>query len=251
MGAHESFEYPMEATKHPQPEAVKEELARILASASFERSPRHRKFLALVVSLALQGRSGEIKEVTLAVLAFDRAPGSFDPQRDPIVRVEAARLRRKLERYYLTGGAQGTIRIAMPKGHYRPVFVETAVTRKGRRSSAKDDAEVHSIGEIDTRGLPTHSSQAGDWYFRGRYAFRQLDAAMYKKAITLFRNAIAADPGFAQAYASLAGTLLNIAALLLSPSDTLVAEARAIAQKAVALDEESAEAYTVLAACAH
>ena len=62
---------------------------------------------------------------------------SFDPQTDPVVRLEARRLRRALEHYYLTAGRDDPIRIEIPKGGYAPVceHAETPVTgfsRSGR-----------------------------------------------------------------------------------------------------------------------
>jgi tetratricopeptide (TPR) repeat protein len=74
---------------------------------------------------------------------------------------------------------------------------------------------------------------------------------MYAKAIELFRKAIAIDPNFAQAYASLAVTLLNIAMFVSSPSGPLTADAAATARRAIALDPASADAHAVLAALVH
>ena len=58
----------------------------------------------------------------------------FDPILDPIVRVQAGRLRRSLERYYLLTGDAGAIRIELPRGGYAPAFV-TAAAKDGRRGS--------------------------------------------------------------------------------------------------------------------
>ena len=77
-----------------QSASVTAELARILQSEPFQRSPRQRKFLSLIVDWTLRGKADEIKEYTLAVMVFGRHPSSFDAQRDPIVRVEAADLLR-------------------------------------------------------------------------------------------------------------------------------------------------------------
>ena len=60
--------------------------------------------------------------LAIAVTVFGRG-ADFDAVLDPIVRVQAGRLRRSLERYYLLGGADGPLRIEMPKGGYTPVFV--------------------------------------------------------------------------------------------------------------------------------
>ena len=53
---------------------------------------------------------------------FGRDASTIDPQHDPVVRIEAAKLRRRLERYYLTDGQENPIRIDVPKGTYVPTF---------------------------------------------------------------------------------------------------------------------------------
>ena len=56
----------------------------------------------------------------MSVLGRDE---NFDPQVDPVVRIEASQLRRRLERYYLNGGVNSGIRIDLPKGSYVPTFI--------------------------------------------------------------------------------------------------------------------------------
>jgi hypothetical protein len=74
------------------PERTRAQLDRILASAAFANAERASSFLRFVVVRALAGRTGEIKESVIAVEALGRSP-SFDSKSDPIVRVEARRLR--------------------------------------------------------------------------------------------------------------------------------------------------------------
>ena len=85
------------------------------------RRARNRAFLRFIVEETLAGRGDRIKAYTIAtsVLGRDEA---FDPQSDPIVRIEASRLRRSLERYYLIAGQDDPIRIDIPKGGYVPSF---------------------------------------------------------------------------------------------------------------------------------
>lgn len=101
--------------------AVRAELGRILGSPNFDASERNRAFLAHVVEEALAGRTERIKAYTIATEVFGRDP-KFDPQLDSIVRIEAGRLRRALERYYLTDGRASALRIDIPRGGYAPVF---------------------------------------------------------------------------------------------------------------------------------
>ncbi|WP_137180718.1 hypothetical protein [Roseomonas sp. AR75] len=110
-----------EGVRKDDASAVREELRRILASHDFEASDRNRNFLSYVVEEALSGRADRIKAYTIATSVFGRA-ADFDPQVDSIVRIEAGRLRRALERYYLTAGRADGVRIAIPRGGYVPAF---------------------------------------------------------------------------------------------------------------------------------
>ena len=100
--------------------AVCEQLQKILDSPSFEASERRKRFLRYVVEEMLAGRADRLKGYSIAIEVFDR-DDSFDPQTDPVVRLEARRLRRALEHYYLTAGRDDPIGIEIPKGGYAPV----------------------------------------------------------------------------------------------------------------------------------
>ena len=105
----------------PSTEAVREQLERILASADFVASDRLKRSLRFIVEEALAGRADRLKAYTIALEVFGRDP-SFDPQNDPVVRMEAGRLRRRLERYFLGTGRSDPVRIEIPKGDYAPIF---------------------------------------------------------------------------------------------------------------------------------
>jgi len=100
---------------------VRGQLERIVGSGSFARAPRLRRFLIYVVEEALGGRADRLKEYTLGVEVFDRGEG-FDPRSDPIVRVDARRLRARLERYYDEEGAADSVEIGFARGSYVPRF---------------------------------------------------------------------------------------------------------------------------------
>ncbi|MTH61659.1 tetratricopeptide repeat protein [Paracoccus litorisediminis] len=104
----------------PEPE-IRAELERILASSDFQASARNRRFLRHVVEETLLGRGGRIKAYSIATSVFGR-PDDFDPLQDSIVRIEAARLRRAIERFYLLEGDRLGARITIPKGTYVPEF---------------------------------------------------------------------------------------------------------------------------------
>ncbi|MEI8146169.1 MAG: hypothetical protein WCH83_11960, partial [Alphaproteobacteria bacterium] len=97
-------------------------LARILASDAFRKSYQLQALLTYLVDKALNGQADKLKGYTIGIEALKRPP-DFDPQIDPIVRVEAARLRRALVGYYNGEGASAAYEIRIDKGGYAPVFV--------------------------------------------------------------------------------------------------------------------------------
>lgn len=102
-------------------QAVRDELARILSSRSFYASRRFREFLTFLVEETLAGRGPEIKAYSIATEVFRRT-SDFDPQSDAVVRVEAAKLRKRLTDYYLTCPDMTEVEISIPKGHYVAKF---------------------------------------------------------------------------------------------------------------------------------
>src|SRR5215469_17215068 len=104
-------------------ERVRAQVERILASAAFAGAERASGFLRYIVERKLEGHVGDIKEYVIAVEVLGRPP-SFDSKADPIVRVEAARLRDRLSAYYEAEGGADPVLISLPKGRYVPEFVE-------------------------------------------------------------------------------------------------------------------------------
>ena len=100
---------------------IRVHLQALLACDDFSTSERNKRFLSYVVEETLAGRGSRIKAYSIALAAFDRKE-DFDPLADPIVRIEAGRLRRSLEHYYLTAGKAARIRIDIPKGSYSALF---------------------------------------------------------------------------------------------------------------------------------
>ena len=116
---------------------VRLHLEQLLSSASFDASARSRDFLCFVVDEALAGRGATINQTAIAIGVFGRRT-DFDPILDPIVRVQAGRLRRSLERYYLLRNAD-PIRIELPKGSYTPRFTPNRSQPDQRLSAALAD----------------------------------------------------------------------------------------------------------------
>ncbi len=349
------------------------QLDKILAHGLFARSDRMGRFLRLAVERTLEGKSDELKEYLIGVEVFDRKQ-SYDPRVDPIVRVEARRLRSKLKAYYDGEGRADPVVIEFLRGSYAPLIRETAdVTANvpanhpgpqpgvattavlpflnlspnpeneyfsdglteelihaltklpGLRVVAWNTAaqlrdrqqdilairqqlnvdavltgSVRIAGQslrvraqlIDTetgvylwsenydrqmqdvfaiqeeialaivrtlrvelsgggahtlvaRGRTTVSSF--DWYLKGRYVWHQRTPEQLRQSVQYFQNAIAADSTSALAYAGLADAYSLLVDYGLMLPDEGFPQAKAAAQRAIALDSELAEAHAALA----
>jgi tetratricopeptide (TPR) repeat protein len=120
--------------------------ARVLASSAFQASPNLAAFLRFVVEATLSGQADRIKGYTIGTEALGRSR-DFDPQTDPIVRVEAGRLRRTLYSYYANGGADDPIVIALPIGSYVPTF-----TQREPAAAAPPPSDLAAPVEARSRG---------------------------------------------------------------------------------------------------
>lgn len=116
---------PFVSNETVEPQLIREELARILSSVPFADADRLQRFLTFVVEESLEGRGGRLKESVIGVEVFGRSPG-YDPKSDPIVRVQARRLRTKLSEYYEGAPQAAGFQITLPKGGYAPEYVPTA-----------------------------------------------------------------------------------------------------------------------------
>ena len=132
-------------------DAKRSAVDRVLASSDFKASIRIRRFLNYIVQENLAGRSGRIKAYEIATTVLGREV-DFDPQIDPIVRVEARRLRAALDRYYLTAGKKDPVRISVPKGAYVAKF---ELTESPPEFSAPLPATIESLPEFDHRWPPS------------------------------------------------------------------------------------------------
>ncbi|HLX29575.1 MAG TPA: tetratricopeptide repeat protein [Casimicrobiaceae bacterium] len=107
-------------------EALAAELDRICESPAFRHSLRHQQFLRHLLECKVAGRFGALREIALGVDFFHRPASTYDPKGDPVVRVEAGRLRRRLDRYYHGEGAAAAFEILLDKGSYVPVLRKRA-----------------------------------------------------------------------------------------------------------------------------
>jgi len=117
----------------PDKEAVLQQLERILASEAFQHSRRYPALLRYVVEKTLEGATEDLKERTIGVEVFKRRP-EYDTAADPVVRMAASEVRKRLERYYASPSHASELRILLPVGTYVPEFKfpEKPITKSER-----------------------------------------------------------------------------------------------------------------------
>jgi serine/threonine-protein kinase len=122
-------------------------LEKILAHRLFSRSGRMARFLRLTVERSLAGQAGDLKEYLIGVEVFDRK-ASYDPRVDPIVRVEARRLRSKLKAYYDGDGRDDPVLIEFLSGTYAPRMVN-----RGAAAPAREAAGLTTVAVLPFANL--------------------------------------------------------------------------------------------------
>ena len=142
---------------------IRNELDRLLASDWLRRSPSHLRLLRYLVERSLANDPGALREMSIGIEVFHRNPSTYDPKRDPIVRVNVSRLRERLVKHYAMFDAPPQLRIELPKGRYTPEFVELGARMLAARrflvlpfvSEARDDSLAtllfeSTIGELQS-----------------------------------------------------------------------------------------------------
>ncbi|MEO6927572.1 MAG: tetratricopeptide repeat protein [Casimicrobiaceae bacterium] len=159
--------------------ALEGEIDAICASSVFRHSPQQQRFLRHLVAKLRSAELGDLREMTLGIEVFRRHPGAFDPKKDPIVRVEARRLRERLARYYAFEGDAASIEVALPIGRYVPVI------RARRPQPAPEASSPASASALEQRA----------WYL-----MRTRVIEGYRGALDLFTRATVEFADSASAY---------------------------------------------------
>ncbi|HEV2688784.1 MAG TPA: hypothetical protein VGV35_09525 [Bryobacteraceae bacterium] len=138
---------------------IKSELDLILRSRAFIQSHRIRRFLEFIVEESLLGQPHRLKEYVIGLEVFDRRE-VFDPRVDSIVRVEARRLRNKLEEYYGGEGREDSVRILLRKGSYVPIFEYRSASTASALAPQKRSIEIAPLSIVNT--VPDAAQFAGE-----------------------------------------------------------------------------------------
>jgi tetratricopeptide (TPR) repeat protein len=201
---------------------IRAQLERIRGSREFSRVERLRRFLAFVVEEAIEGRGDDLKECVIGHQVCGR-PETYDPKRDPIVRVDANRLRARLAAYYEAEGAADGIRIHIPKGGYSPVF-------ELRSPAARHVAGAEALAE----------------YRRGIAYWNLRTPESLDRSVQCHQGAIRIEPLFGAAYAGLANAYTVMALNDLEQTPALMLKARSASRRAIELEPDSPEALVSL-----
>lgn len=131
--------------------AIRQQLRRVLESPPFRTSKRYPAFLSHVVEKALQGNTEELKERALGIEVFHRDP-LYDTSSDPVVRITAGEVRKRLAQYYADVGHGSEIRIELAPGSYVPEFYdpagEKASPNRGPANLSNEDPAVEVSGTL-------------------------------------------------------------------------------------------------------
>ena len=167
---------------------IRAQLEKVLTSEGFADAGRLGPFLRYLVEQTLAGEGLKLKESVLGVEVFQRRP-DYDPRIDPIVRVEASRLRSRLGEYYGGAGAADPVRIELPKGTYVPVFTAAAaapVLEAAPRVTARR-------GILLAAGVAVAAAALAAWWWAGRASHIHLPAGPPSVAVLPFVN-LSEDP---------------------------------------------------------
>ncbi len=102
-------------------EQIEFQLDKIVSSSGFKHSIQMQNFLQYIIHKRLSSQERQLKQYTIAVEALGQEEG-FDADTNPLVRIEAGRLRKKLDYYYQNEGSQDACLITIPVGRYAPLF---------------------------------------------------------------------------------------------------------------------------------
>ncbi|KAA6463334.1 hypothetical protein DYQ86_08480 [Acidobacteria bacterium AB60] len=145
------------------PARIREQLQRLLTHPLFANSKRYPALLGYTVEQALQGNTAELKERSIGVEVFGRSP-SYDANSDPVVRITAGEVRKRLTQYYYDPGHRGELIIELPTGSYVPVF------REAERAPEPEPVPEAASLEGETETAPAPPPPAPSRWRRFRWA---------------------------------------------------------------------------------
>ena len=237
----------------PSPEDNREALTKVMVSPDFASAGRLGPFLAHLVNTALAGETDRLKESVLGIEFFGRGP-DYDPRLDPVVRIEARRLRLRLEKYYSSEGASDRVRIDLPKGGYIPAFAFAPESASGRRrwpywvSAAMAVICVAAVLAVYKRLPPADppADPAQIAFERGRYQMNLYSQQGMERAISYFNESLGHNPRYAPSLAYLSQVYALLTYYDSLPEGIPSDKARELAERAIEADPNLAEGHAAM-----
>lgn len=203
------------------PAQIRRQLARISESPQFRSTGRLRDFLNFVVLEMLGGREQSIKEYTIGTQVYGRG-ALFNPKLDSIVRVEAVKLRARLDEYYAQQGSPDQLVICVPKGRYVPEF----------RNQASSADQGRLCGD-----------QIGELCDFGSFSLLRRTPAAIAAATRCFVLARNLNPANARTHIGLADSLVASLDIEAIPPSDVLRELKASVRQGLRLNDGSADAH--------
>jgi TolB-like protein len=201
----------------PSADEIRAQLDRILASAVFANSGRLSRLLKYVIERTLAGEGDQLKEYVVGVEVFERG-STYDPRLDSIVRVEARRLRAKLEEYYRGDGSNDPIAIEIPRGSYVPVFRASGPADGAASSNAIPATSVEQNGEA-----PEIAASPAEWWGRRKLILGALGAGVIVLASVAGWQPSPITPAAPQASSAIRVAVLPFAHFSTEPQHAMIA----------------------------
>jgi hypothetical protein len=131
------------------PVLIREQLDRLLTHSLFSNSKRYPALLGYVVEQTLLGASADLKERSIGIEVFGRSP-SYDANADPVVRITAGEVRKRLSQYYYDPSHAGELVIELPIGSYIPIFHPADVPAQAADPEASGPSVLPSTADAPT-----------------------------------------------------------------------------------------------------
>jgi hypothetical protein len=170
-------------------QAIREQLERLLANPHFHNSKRYPSFLKFVVTQSIEGQSGSLKERTVGIEVFGCNP-DYDTTSNPIVRVTAAEVRKRIAQYYQDPGHEQELRLLLPSGGYAPRFYwpTTDLSHGAAEPVHEVHAETSPLPEVQASvGLPPAIVTPGQSLFSRRFVAIAVVATVLLGAFILWQ----------------------------------------------------------------
>lgn len=160
-----------EILDRPTNQEERAELAAVLATETFKRSPKLSRLLSYLCDKYFTGEGNGLKEYSIAVEVLGR-DSEFDPQLDAAVRVDTHYLRKRLKEYYAREARDHRVQIVIPKGQYIPQFLlcpESGMSpqTQPREEDEEETRESLMIAGERSREHPTIQMPNWRWFALG------------------------------------------------------------------------------------